>query len=148
MPRQTAGCRGLFDFALSCCNAGLPMVRRLGSKDPERRPRDEVKARVRYTLCCEDPCSRGHPPARGKIVACEGTGLLRCRFRGTVSRQRYRNMRWEENGNDTDDSGRTSNNIKSIYPYHRTKNARHRRRRFSLWALWTSHIRRFRSFYN
>jgi hypothetical protein len=60
-------------------------------------------------------------------VARDRTGLLRFRFRGTLSRKRYRTHAvGDDNGNDTDDSSRTSNNIESIHPYHRTKNVRHR----------------------
>ena len=82
-------------------------------------------------------------------MARDRTGLLRFRFRGTLSRKRYRTHAvGDDNGNDTDDSSRTCNNIESIHPYHRTKNVRHSWRRFSLWALWNCNVRRFRPVHN
>ena len=50
-------------------------------------------------------------------------GWLRLHFRGTLPCQSYRKCSGEDRGNDTDDTSRTCNNIKSIYLHHRTKNS-------------------------
>jgi hypothetical protein len=54
----------------------------------------------------------------------------------------------EDNGNNTHDTSGTSNNIKSVHLYHRTKNVREWWRRFPLRALWTRNVAGFRSFNN
>src|SRR5215471_19012401 len=78
-----------------------------------------------------------HHSPRGKNVACEEVLLIGLCFRARLSR---RPSSGEDNGHSTDDTSRSSRNVKSFNLPHREKNVRRRWRRFYLRALWTCHV--------
>jgi hypothetical protein len=53
---------------------------------------------------------------------------------------------WGNDGDDTHDTNRSSNDIKSLNPPDGAAYVEHRRRRFHLRALWACHAGEFRSF--
>ena len=85
-----------------------------------------------------------HHPARAKNVACEEGVLIGLCFRASLSRRP--SHPGEKNGQHTHDTSRFSHHTKSLNSSDRKTDVRHRWGRFYLRALWTCHVRGFRSF--